>query len=171
MANEVLQYPTYMPAVRGIIAVTNATHALVTTGTLSFPANILTATPMDHSYVTGQMIRLWIPWGFGMVQLSQKVPPSFYSRLTVINTTQFTLDLDTTLYDPFILPIPTYGVSPVTGYPVVTAPYRMWYVNPDDPMSPFQIDLSQIAQCIPHGLRADVLTGELKNVLPYNPYP
>jgi hypothetical protein len=71
---------------RIITAITNANPALVTTS-------------FDNSYVTGTVIRIDIPVGFGMRQLNQQFAP-----ITVINSTQFTIPIDTTNYDAFVVP-------------------------------------------------------------------
>jgi hypothetical protein len=75
--------PIYQPAMRIISAITNANPALVTTS-------------FNHLYLTGSIVRLDIPLGFGMQQANQKFGP-----ITVVSPTTFTIDIDTTLFDTF----------------------------------------------------------------------
>jgi hypothetical protein len=112
-----LTNPTYMPAVRDIAAITNAPQALVTT---TFP----------HSYISGLIVRLIIPNNFGMTLINQS-----QGTITVTSDTQFTIDIDTTQVDPFVIP----DVQPGNNY---TA-----------------------AQVTPIGEIAAILTGSFVNVL------
>jgi hypothetical protein len=109
--------PTYMPAVRDIAAITNAPQALVTT---TFP----------HSYISGLIVRLIIPNNFGMTLVNQS-----QGTITVTSDTEFTIDIDTTQVDPFVIP----AVQPGNNY---TA-----------------------AQVTPIGEIAAILTGSFVNVL------
>lgn len=94
--------PIYQPAMRIITAITNASPALVTTS-------------FDHLYLTGSIVRLDIPFGFGMQQANQK----FGEILSIPSPTTFTISLDTTLFDPFVLPLNWPATSSfVAGYPV-----------------------------------------------------
>ena len=78
--------PPYQPTFRFISAVTNATNALVTTS-------------IPHGYQTGIIARLYIPFGFGMVQADQ-----LFGAITVVNATQFTIAIDTQTFDVFANP-------------------------------------------------------------------
>lgn len=78
-----LPNPPFKPALRFITALTNANPALVTTN-------------IPHLYITGQIVRLYIPEDFGMVQANQLFAP-----ITVVNSTQFTIDIDTATFDIF----------------------------------------------------------------------
>jgi len=86
MSIQAFQFPVFQPAMRIITAITNANPALVTTS-------------FANSYVTGTIVRFDIPVGFGMQQLNQQFGP-----ITVVNTTQFTVPIDTTQYDVFVVP-------------------------------------------------------------------
>ena len=77
--------PMYQPAMRIISAVTNAYPALVTTS-------------FDHQYLDGLIVRLTIPKGFGMIQANQ-----LYAPIIVTGATTFTIDIDTTDFDPFVV--------------------------------------------------------------------
>src|SRR5204863_7026461 len=76
-----LPNPPFKPAFRIITALTNANPALVTTN-------------IPHLYITGQIVRLYIPEDFGMVQANQLFAP-----ITVVNAIQFTIDIDTYTFD------------------------------------------------------------------------
>lgn len=79
--------PTYQPAMRIISAITNANPASVTT-------------TFDHDYITGTIVRLVIPPGFGMQQADNVV-----GTITVTGATTFTVDVDTSTFDVFSIPV------------------------------------------------------------------
>jgi hypothetical protein len=70
---------------RVISAITNASQAQVTT-------------TFAHQYVTGMIVRLNVPSGFGMTQVNQQ-----YGPIVVTGNTTFTIDIDTQFYDPFVI--------------------------------------------------------------------
>lgn len=78
--------PPFQPSFKFISAITNAQQALVTTS-------------IPHGYETGIIARLYIPYGFGMVQADQLFAP-----ITVVNSTQFTIAIDTSIFDAFSNP-------------------------------------------------------------------
>lgn len=78
--------PIFQPAMRIIDSITN-----------SFPAVVTTT--FDHQYITGTIVRLDIPLGFGMHQANQQTGP-----IEVTGSTTFTIAIDTTFYDPFSAP-------------------------------------------------------------------
>jgi len=86
MAILATQFPIYQPAMRIIDSITNA-----------FPAAVTTS--FDHQYITGTIVRLYVPLGFGMVQANEKE-----GTITVTGATTFTVDIDTTQMDPFTTP-------------------------------------------------------------------
>lgn len=71
---------------RIITAITNATVAQVTTS-------------FAHDYLDGEIVRLYIPDGFGMVQADKHT-----GTISVTGATTFTIDLDTSTYDQFVIP-------------------------------------------------------------------
>ncbi len=81
----------FQPAMRTITAITN-----------SYPVTV--TTPVNHLYVTGTVVRLSIPQACGMQQLH-----NYVGSLTSTGLTTFTLDVDTTLFDAFVIPV---GISP-----------------------------------------------------------
>jgi len=78
--------PTYQPAMRLITAITNAVNAAVTTS-------------FDHDYITGTIVRILVPDTYGMYQLNQRK-----GTITVTGTDSFTIDIDTTNFDTFVVP-------------------------------------------------------------------
>lgn len=56
-------------------------------------------TTFDHQYIDNLIVRIDIPPGFGMQQLNQQFAP-----ITVTSSTTFTMPIDTTLYDAFVVP-------------------------------------------------------------------
>lgn len=87
-----VQSPMFQRAMRNILSITQDINALVTT---TFDG----VNPGNHQYSTGLIARLNIPNGFGMVQANQ-----LESVITVINDTQFTMPIDTTNFDAFVVP-------------------------------------------------------------------
>ncbi len=81
-----IPFPVFLPAMRNIGAITQATNALVTT---TFP----------HSYQTGDIVRLLVPQGWGMVQANTLI-----GEIVVTSPTQFTITIDTTNFDAFVTP-------------------------------------------------------------------
>lgn len=78
-----LANPPNQPALRFIANITNANPALVTT-------------TINHLYASGIVVRLYIPQDFGMVQANQ-----LFGAITVVNATQFYIDIDTQTFDVY----------------------------------------------------------------------
>lgn len=129
MAILAFQDPVFKPAMRIVTAITQATTCLVTTS-------------FDHNYAIGLIVRLDIPLGFGMQQANQK----FGEILTVPGPTTFTMSLDTTQFDAFVLPL---------GWPATSATVAGFPIN------------AQAAECVPIGEINELLTQAVQNVLPY----
>lgn len=81
-----IQSPVYQPAMRIITAITRA-----------FPASVTTS--FDHDYITGTIVRLDIPSGFGMTQADTRT-----GAIIVTGPTTFTIDIDTIFFDIFAVP-------------------------------------------------------------------
>lgn len=92
MANIAVQFPVYKPAMRIILAITNAPLASVTT-------SLDGTTPGNHGYISGTIVRLDFAPGYGMVQANQLT-----GTIVVTGLTTFTIDIDTTLFQPFAFP-------------------------------------------------------------------
>lgn len=85
--------PIFQPAMRLISAITQARPAVVTTS-------------FDSDYITGTVVRLDIPPACGMRQANQLT-----GAISVITPTTFAIDIDTTLFDPFVIPTFTPHVN------------------------------------------------------------
>ena len=109
--------PIFQPAMRIISAITNANPAVVTT-------------TFAHLYQTKTIVRLDIPPACGMQQANQMT-----GTIVVTGATTFAIDIDTTLFDAFSVP-----VSP--------PPY-----------------INTCAQVVPIGESNDILSAALQNVL------
>lgn len=83
-----IEHPQFQPAMRIITAVTNGFPCIVTTS-------------FAHNYLTGLVVRLDIPENYGMVQANQLFAP-----ITYIDAVTFSMPIDTTYFDPFVVPLP-----------------------------------------------------------------
>jgi len=79
--------PNIQPAMRLISSITREMNAVVTT-------------TFNHNYVSGTMVRFNIPRSVGMSQINKKV-----GIITVTGADTFTVDIDTTNYDAFSIPV------------------------------------------------------------------
>lgn len=120
-----VQFPTFQRAMRNILSITQAENVLITT---TFDGT----NPGNHQYKTGLIVRLYVPQGFGMVQANE-----LSASITVVNDTQFTMPIDTTNFDAFVVPAFQPGAF---GTP---------------------------AQVVPVGEVNTILTESTQNVLPY----
>lgn len=93
--------PVYGPAVKVITAITQANPAVVTTNT-------------NHNYVTGTIVRLDIPYADGMQQANLQ-----FGTIVVLSPTTFAIDLDSTFYDAFSIPV---APPPTTQICALTVP-------------------------------------------------
>lgn len=107
--------PSFMPALRTVTAITNAFPALVTTS-------------FAHGYITGMIGRLYIPPNFGMEQANQLL-----GTISVVSPTTFYISIDTTSFDPFVVPSaqPGYNYTSAQIVPVgeVTSSFQSTFEN------------------------------------------
>jgi hypothetical protein len=104
----VVNNPPFEPQMFNILSITNAFPCVVTTTADGI-------NPADNGYLTGLIVRLVIPQGFGMVQAN-----GFYSEITVLNSSQFSMPIDTTTMDPFVVPAynPGHNGTPAQTIPI-----------------------------------------------------
>src|SRR5665213_958365 len=88
------QTPYFAPAGNDITAITNAN-----------PASVTTFTP--HGYFNGAVVRLYIPYNFGMQQIN-----FMKGIITVTGVSTFNIAIDTTLMDAFVVP-PMEPLGPI----------------------------------------------------------
>ena len=79
--------PRFGPYINLIAAITNANPAQVTTQT-------------NHNYVTQMVVKLVVPPACGMQGVS-----GLQGVITVIDATNFLIDIDTTMFVPFAIPV------------------------------------------------------------------
>lgn len=84
--------PTFQPAMRFIIGITNANPAVVTT-------SLDSVNPGDHNYLNGMVVRLNIPNDFGMYQINK-----MKGAITIIDDTTFSIAIDTRYVNVFVIP-------------------------------------------------------------------
>lgn len=109
--------PVFGPAMRIISAITNAQFCQVTT-------------TIPHKYVNGTIVRLDIPEACGMQEANQ-----LFAGIVVNSPTTFLMNLDTTLFTPFSVPV---GLPPTVNI---------------------------CAQAVPIGEMNDTLLAALQNIL------
>lgn len=80
--------PIFQPAFRIISSITRADPAVIVTS-------------IDHDYVTGEIVRFYIPSIFGMQQLNTLV-----GTITVTASDTFSVNIDTSSFDAFAIPAP-----------------------------------------------------------------
>lgn len=78
----------FMPRMSLIAAITQAEIATVTT-------------TLAHGLLSGEIVRVIVPPGFGMEQINQQT-----GTIVVTSPTTFTIDINTTFYDPYVIPTP-----------------------------------------------------------------
>ena len=85
-------FPMFQRAMRNILSITQDKNAVITT---TFDG----VNPGNHQYMTGLIARIYIPDGFGMTQINKRQSP-----ITVLTPSTFSVDIDTTDFDPFVIP-------------------------------------------------------------------
>lgn len=92
--SSAVRFPMFQQAMRIISSITRSDPAVVTT-------------TFAHNYITGSIVRLYIPAGFGMPQANQLV-----GSIIVLNDTTFSINIDTTGFEAFFVPTdPSYLVN------------------------------------------------------------
>jgi len=106
-----IQYPSFQPAMREITAISQDQLGIVTTS-------------FDHNYHDGLIVRLDIPPKFGMQQAN-----GLTGEVVRIDGTHFAINIDTTNFDPFIIPIGALQVAQVV--PVGENTLQVWQATRD----------------------------------------
>lgn len=99
----------YLP---GTIAIPSA--LLITAITQSYPMMVTATVPVEtasNSYIVGQLVRLMVPKSYGMYQANQLT-----GQILEVNGLDFFLDIDSTLFDPFVIP-PSTAETPASFSP------------------------------------------------------
>jgi hypothetical protein len=86
---------------RLILSITNSYPAIITTTCrISTLGGALVAVAEDHDYSTGLIIRLRIPKACGMQDLDK-----YQGEITVVTANSFSIDIDTSAFEPFSIPV------------------------------------------------------------------
>lgn len=96
--------PVIQPSVRLIYSISQSNPVTITTTNRTQVQIIggvptLVATPSAHTYNTGLIVRIEIPTACGMEQLN-----NYVGQITVTGPNAFTLDVDSTNFQPFVIP-------------------------------------------------------------------
>lgn len=94
MSNQYLPGVITIPSSLVITAITQSNPMVVTT--------VVNPVTEANSYIVGQLVRLMVPYSYGMYQANQLT-----GQITAINGLNFILNIDSTLFDPFVIPAPT----------------------------------------------------------------
>lgn len=99
----------YLP---GVIQIPSALE--ITAITQSFPmvvsVDINNSSTEANTYIVGQAVKLNVPYVYGMFQANNLV-----SNITAINGTDFSLNIDSRDFDPFVVPTGTpYGPATIS---------------------------------------------------------
>jgi len=89
--------PTFAPQMMVVTNITTTNPTVITTLAAS-------------NYLDGAIVRVYVPPGFGMYQIN-----GLTGTVTVIDSTNFSLDIDASLFDPFVVPSPRYQQSSVVN--------------------------------------------------------
>lgn len=98
-ANQYLPGTIQIASALEITAITQAKNAVITT----------TEDPVsqENTYIPGQLIKLNIPFGYGMQQAN-----GLTVQITDVSGSDFTVDMDSTNFDPFS--VPSSGTKPAS---------------------------------------------------------
>lgn len=100
--------PMFQRAMRNILSITQGNPAIVVTTNdgINF---------FDNDYQTGLIVRLIVPFGYGMVQANK-----FVGEITVLSPFAFSIPMDSTNFDPFSAPLlfPGYNGTPAQVIPI-----------------------------------------------------
>ncbi len=91
MPNQYLKGVIFIPSSLNIIAITQSRPAVITC--------VLDGVTDANTYREGMLLRLFIPSDYGMQQAANRVV-----RIISVNGLNFTVDMDSSLYDPFVIP-------------------------------------------------------------------
>lgn len=122
-----VSFPAFQRALRNILSISQANPAVIVT---TFDG----INPGDHQYSSGLIVRVLVPAGFGM-QIPSGINDTY--EITVLSSSSFSIPLNTTNFDAFVIPA----------------------VNPGHFYTP--------AQVVPVGENNDLLSQSTQNVLPY----
>lgn len=119
----------YLP---GVIQIPSS--LLITAATKSFPMVITVAVGNTstevNTYIVGMAVRLFVPWSYRMWQANGLV-----ATITDINSNDFSLNVDSSLFDTFVIPSST-AETPASISP--SGSRNLQYTNNTSRFVPFQ---------------------------------
>jgi hypothetical protein len=118
----------YVPQPRELASVTNDIEAMVTT-------------TEPHQYVTGQVIKFFVPMGFGMYELN-----SLQVKLTVVDDISFTIPVDSRQFNPFVVPSFPPAYTPAQALPQTGEGYNTYSKPAMTPQTPLIINGSYVGR-------------------------
>ncbi len=87
-----VQFPTYLPAMRIITAITQADPVVITTS-------------FANDYVNGEIVRISVPQRHGMYPWGMSQIDGLTGVVTLLSNTQFSLPIDSSGFDAFVTPV------------------------------------------------------------------
>lgn len=124
MTNSYLPPVIQIPSSLEITAISQSLPMVITVA-------IQNTTTEVNTYIVGQAVRLFIPYTYGMWQANNLV-----GTITETNGSQFTLNIDSSQFDPFVVPIGVKVEQPATISPNGSRNYQ--YTNGSSLVVPFQ---------------------------------
>jgi hypothetical protein len=122
MSNYYLKPVIQIPSALEIIAISQSLPMMIT-------VQIENPISQVNTYIVGMAVRLFVPYNYGMFQANNLV-----GTITAINGNVFTLNLDSSQFDQFTIPIT--GEQPATISPNGSRNYQ--YTNGSNQSVPFQ---------------------------------
>lgn len=123
MPNQYLSPVIQIPSSLQIMAITQALPMVIT-------VQIENTTTEANTYIVGMAVKLFVPVTYGMYQANNLV-----GTITAISGSQFTLNLDSSQFDPFVVPSGNVE-QPATIAPAGSRNYQ--YTNGSSLSVPFQ---------------------------------
>lgn len=123
MANQYLKPVILIPSSLEITAITQSSPMVISVQ-IDNPAS------QDNTYIVGMAVRLFVPITYGMFQANNLV-----GTIIMVNGSQFTLNLDSSHFDQFVIPSGINNEQPATISPNGSRNYQ--YSNTSRPV-PFQ---------------------------------
>jgi hypothetical protein len=121
MPNAYLKPVILIPSSLEIIAISQALPMVIT-------VQVQTPTTEANTYIVGMAVRLFIPKTYGMFQANNLV-----GTITDISGNDFTLDIDSSQFDPFVIPSGITTEQPATISPNGSRNYQ--YNNLSKPVA------------------------------------
>lgn len=123
MPNQYLSPVVQIPSSLQLTAITQSSPMVIT-------VDVANSTTEANTYIVGMAVKLNIPQTYGMWQANNRV-----GTITAINGMEFTLNIDSSQFDPFVVPSGNV-LQPATISPAGSRNYQ--YTNGSSLNVPFQ---------------------------------